>query len=253
MHFDRSQSRAHNYRKATEAVLSAFHHLESRVPGPKQLILFNAVAWRYEERSIEQASLAKLARYASGMSALDVLLERGFIQEAGALKRMLDEISNDLWFLAACKKLDCECKECRQYLDEFWQEEFDQPTAVSSTQKRHRVPLKSQLKIINRAFASDLGEHASLAEINRTIHYGYAGYVHSAAFHIMEMIGDDGRYQVPSMRGSYHFRAHIDDAVNHFYRGIHSAVLTAIILEAHDVADHLMPIMREAETKLLGW
>lgn len=71
------------------------------VPQPKAVAFGDGYVFRYHERDIHQALVQKLARVVSGLHAARLLLAHGFLQELGALKRMLDEF-NGKWGQPAC-------------------------------------------------------------------------------------------------------------------------------------------------------
>lgn len=79
---------------------SIFKTLEMRVPAPKLISFGDGHVFRYLERSIHQAIIQKLARIISGLHAARILLSFGFVQELGALQRMLDEFQEDVTFLS---------------------------------------------------------------------------------------------------------------------------------------------------------
>jgi hypothetical protein len=78
--------------------LQTLHNMEStlaalakRVSPPQHVPILDSFAFRYLEKSIQQAIVQKLARVISGLYAARILLENGLIQEQAALQRMLDE------------------------------------------------------------------------------------------------------------------------------------------------------------------
>src|SRR5690348_18017446 len=77
-----------------------FHAMANALPQPRLTEWRNGYGWRYHERLIEQALILKLARYVSGLRAAHLLLESGFLQEQAVLQRTLDEINEDILFLA---------------------------------------------------------------------------------------------------------------------------------------------------------
>jgi len=194
--------------------------LAKRVPPPQRVPILESFAFRYEEKSIHQAIVQKLARVISGLYAARILLESGFIQEQSALQRMLDEFQEDVTFLAFAVISNDVTDLHRKYLDGFYQEEFDKPDPVSSTQKRPMVPRKNIRAYIARIKGRGLDPSRGVA-LTRTISKAYSGYVHGASPHIMEMYGENPpRFHVMGMRETPLFSAHQDDLWNYFYRGI---------------------------------
>lgn len=56
----------------------------------------DSFVFRYEEKTLLQALIQKLARMVSGLHAARLLCDNGFLQEQRALQRMLDEFHEDL-------------------------------------------------------------------------------------------------------------------------------------------------------------
>ena len=79
---------------------ATLNDLAERVPPPKRVTILHSFAFRYKEKTIQQAIVQKLARIISGLYAARILLEAGFLQEQGAMQRMLDELIEDTIFLA---------------------------------------------------------------------------------------------------------------------------------------------------------
>lgn len=126
----------------------AFHHLEKTfrvlegmVPLPEKVRHGDTYVFRYRERTIHQAMVQKLARVISGLHAAWLLVENGFLQEQGALHRMLDEFHEDTLFLAYAIINDDQTKFHREYLDAFYREEFDH-TTLEFSHNRPMVPRK---------------------------------------------------------------------------------------------------------------
>ena len=195
--------------------------LAKRVPPPQRVPILDSFAFRYVEKSIHQAIVQKLARVISGLHAARILLESGFVQEQGALQRMLDEFQEDVTFLAYAVITNEVTDLHRRYLDAFYQEEFDKPQdPVSSTQKRPMVPRDKIRAYIARIEGSALDPSRGVA-VTRTISKAYSGYVHGASPHTMEMYGGNPpRFHVAGMRETPLFSDHADDLWNYFYRGI---------------------------------
>jgi hypothetical protein len=114
--------------------------LAARVPGPVLVKLHGNPFVRYKEQRIHQAVVLKLARLVSNLNAAQLLLDSGYVQEQGALQRMLDEGAEDITFLTLAIISNDITDLHKQYLAAFWEEEFVQPTAMKSTQKRPSIP-----------------------------------------------------------------------------------------------------------------
>lgn len=208
------------YLQTLQSMESTLHSLSARVEPPRLVKIDDEVAFRYSEKSIHQAIVQKLAKVVSGLHAARLLLSSGFIQEQGALHRMLDEFQEDAVFLCYAVINNDVTDLHQKYLHAFYMEEFDKPgDPMGSTQKR---PMVSRDKI-----------HAYLARINgvskdphstqkarRFLTKAFSGYVHGASPHIMEMYGGEPpRFHVRGMRGSPLYDDHAFDLWNYFYRG----------------------------------
>lgn len=206
---------------------STLHTLAARVPAPKLVSLNGSPVFRYVEKSIYQALVQKLARVITGLHAAHLLLDRGFVQEQAALQRMLDEFHEDISFLAYAVIYNDHTPLHQKYLDAFFEEEFDAPSPVQSTQKR---PMVSREKI--RAFVARSkmagGDPSTGAELARTINKTYSGYVHGASPQIMDLYGGNPpRFHVHGMRGTERQEEHRHDLWNYFFRSIIAFALVA--------------------------
>ena len=70
------------------------------IPPPRFVKFGEGFVFRYVEQTIHQAIIQKLAKIISGLHAARILLDHGFVQELGALQRMLDEFQEDITFLS---------------------------------------------------------------------------------------------------------------------------------------------------------
>src|SRR5215210_6773474 len=112
------------FTEALDVAEGAFHRLASQVPSPAEQDWGElGFVYRYNERSVYQALVLKLARQVSGLHALDVLLLHGLVQEQGVIQRTLDEIGEDILFLAHGAQEGLAPLH-EQYLYAFWAEEF---------------------------------------------------------------------------------------------------------------------------------
>jgi len=208
--------------EATHAALAA------RVHPPQAVAFGSGLAFRYVERNIHQALVQKLARVISGLHAARLLLAHGFVQEQAALQRILDELNEDVMFLAHGVISDKITELHREYLAAFYEEEFDHlDSALESTQKR---PMVSRKKV--RAYLAGIGAEglnpSSGLEAMRTVSKVYSGFVHGASPHIMEMYcGTPPRFHVSGMLGTVRADDHGEDLWHSFYRSIVSFVFAA--------------------------
>ena len=178
------------YAKALEVLEQAHHELSNKVPQPRLIEIHGGFAFRYVEQSCRQAIIQKLARLVTGLRALELLLAAGLTQEQAALQRVVQEIDEDILFLAHSELQGTTTPLHDEYLEAFYQEEFDQPSALASTQRRLMIKRK---KI--RAYLSKIevpnDNPAHVSRVARSIHSGYSGFVHAASPQVMELF--DGK------------------------------------------------------------
>lgn len=72
-----------------------------------------------------------------------------------------------------------------QFLEELFQEEFDQSTALSSSQSRKRVPRDKIISYVSRAYGAKNVSEA--VEVFRTIDKTYSGFIHGAGVHTLDV------------------------------------------------------------------
>ncbi len=228
----------------------AFRRLEKQVPPPQGVPWKDGFVLRHTENKIEQALLQKLARVVSGLHAVDVLLINGFIQEQGVLHRTLDEIGEDISFLAAAITNDTVTDMHRQYLEAFFAEEFDNPESpVDSTQKRNYPPRKKIRAYLTRVLGGKELNPSLALDAGETISKAYSGYVHAASPQIMDMcVGDPPFFHINGMNGTPRIEEHVDDAWNYFYRGLLSSTCVAKAFGDAELVEHLYKYIGEFET-----
>ena len=224
--------------------------LASRVPPPKLVPCKESFVFRYTEKSIHQAMVQKLARMVSTLDAARLLLEHGFVQEQATLQRVLDEIQEDLLFLAYGVIYDDLTSLHKEYLEAFFEEEFDANDALSSTQKRPMIPRrKIRAHIARKGMAVD---PSSMTEVLRTISKTYSGYVHAASPHIMDMYGGKPpRFHMRGMKDTKRHDEHREDLRNYFYRGISAVALVAKAFGEDMIFDEIRDYARQFE-RIIG-
>jgi hypothetical protein len=223
------------FKEALTVMRNAFHHLERSVPQPQIQQWNKGTHFRYEEKSIEQALVQKLARTVSGLTAIDVLLSKGLGQEQGIMQRVLDEIGEDVQFLTLAITDDSITRLHQEYLAAFFAEEFNEGGSSRNDKKPNNVPRK---KI--RAYLLRVGHKTpndfKLANALATLSSASSGFVHAASPHIMEMYGGSPpRFHVEGMLNTPRMSSYTQDAWNYFNRGLMSFGVVAAALKK----DHL--------------
>jgi len=196
------------------------HGLAARVPQPQRVPHKDGFLFRHVERTIHQAIVQKLARMVSTLHAARLLMEHGFVQEQAGLQRVLDELQEDINFLALGVVFDKVGELHQQYLEAFFEEEFDAETSIESTQRRPMIPRRRVRAWIANAEAAALDPSRGI-ELSRTLSKAYSGYIHAASPHIMDMYGGNPpHFHMRGMAGTPRQLEHRADLWNLFYRGI---------------------------------
>ena len=88
----------HLYDKTLTNMEASHFALAGCVRPPEAVLFGKGLVYRYVDRDIHQALIQKLARIVSGLHAARLLMTHGFVQEQGALQRMLDEFNEAVTF-----------------------------------------------------------------------------------------------------------------------------------------------------------
>ena len=115
------------FQETLKVLEASFAALEGQVEKPRKVVFKHSFRFRYEQKSIHQALVQKLARTISTLHAARILLLNGFVQEQGALQRMLDEFEEDVLFLSDGVMRGQLTDLHEKYLSYFYEEEFEDP------------------------------------------------------------------------------------------------------------------------------
>lgn len=214
--------------KAHLVSAAAVERIEKSVPPPVVKPMAEDFVYRYEQQTVYHAILLKLARRVSTQGAAFNLWITRYFQEQATLQRVLDEIDEDIIFLAFAAIKEELMPIHQRYLDAFFMEEFDVPgDAIASTQKRPMVKRKDIQKYLAKA-QSEIADPQRLKEVSRTLHKTYSGFVHAAAPQVMELYGGEpSRFHVFGIPDIGRLKGHGDDLKNYFYRELVSANFAA--------------------------
>lgn len=198
-----------------------------RVPGAKRVQFRRSFVYRHVEKTVHQALVQKLARMVSSLHAARLLLEEGFVQEQAALQRILDEIIEDVSFLSFSVISGNSEPSHKNYLEWFFQEEFDPNDAVVSSKARPSVPRQKIRAYLDRCVSGPKGSSKDL-DASKTVSKANSGFVHAASPQIMDMYGGaPPRFHMRGMQGTERQAEHSADLWNYFYRGIMACCLSA--------------------------
>ena len=235
------------YRETLDAMDTALANLSSLVPPPQAVPFGDSWVYRHVEQQTEQAIVEKLARIPSGLRAAQILYKTGFFQEQASLQRLIDEISEDIIFLAIPLMYGGGKPIHEKYLKAFFEEEFDPATGLPTVQNRPMVPRK---KIRAYIAESPIGTANPSSHItaSRTLSKAYSGYVHAASPQIMEMYGGKPpQFHTKGMLGTPRELQHRQDLANYFYRSLAAFVIAARALGHQPVYDLLFALNKKYE------
>jgi hypothetical protein len=218
----------------------AFALLESKIEKPAFVSRGSYKVFRYKKQSIEAAVIQKLARIISGLHASLMLLSGGFVQELGVIFRTMDEFNEDILFLCQAIRTGEVTELHRKYLEDFYQEEFDEPdNPFLSEQKRSTIPRRKIHAAIANIPETTLNPSDG-KELYRTLSQAYSGYIHGASVHIMDMYGGNPpRFHVAGMLNTPRIKESTADLWNYFYRGLISTMIVALSFKENELLKKL--------------
>jgi hypothetical protein len=215
------------YEQALDYMERIVNVFSMRVPAPRRVQFRHSFVYRYVEKTVHQALVQKLARMVSTLHAARLLLEAGFVQEQAALQRILDEITEDISFLSFSVILENSEPSHKNYLEWFFQEEFDPNNAGVSPKARASVPRQKIRAYLDRCVSGPKGSSKDL-DASRIVSKAYSGFVHAASPQIMDMYGGaPPMFHMRGMQGTERQAEHRADLWNYFYRGIMACCLSA--------------------------
>lgn len=223
--------------------------MEASVTPPQRIPDKDSFVFRYANNGIHEALVQKLARNISGLNAIAVLLNAGYTQEVGVLFRTLDEIHEDISFLASAETNGARTERHTQYLEAFYAEPVrSRPEGSLRVAKPSLVPRKKVRaqtmhvlgKGVNVSQALDASEGVSAA---------FSGYVHAASEHIMEMYGGiPPHFHVEGMPGTPRIATFAWHAENYVYRGLMATTMAAKAFGDKPLVDGLYEFMAKYES-----
>lgn len=213
---------------AVTVMTNALRRMESSITPPRRIPNKDSFVFRYANKGIHEALVLKLARYISGLNAAAVLLDAGYVQEVGVLFRTLDEIQEDIFFLATAETNGARTERHTQYLEAFYAEAVFSRAEGSLRISKPNLPPRKKIRAhtmsvlgqsVNVSQAIDAGESVSTA---------YSGYIHAASENVMDMYGGNPpHFHVQGMRETPRADTFERDAENYVYRGVMAAVVAA--------------------------
>lgn len=216
------------YNEAVQAMTDAFRRVEAAIPPPKSVTRGGSFVFRYENKGIHEALIQKLARYISGLNAVAVLLRAGYVQEIGVLFRTLDEIQEDIFFLAVAETNGARTERHTKFLDAFYAEAvFSRPEGSIEVKKPDLLPRKKIRAHTMSAIGGGI-DTASAGVVSESVSTAYSGYVHAASENVMDMFGGSPpHFHLTGMSGTPRTEEMYKDADNYMYRGLMATTAVA--------------------------
>jgi hypothetical protein len=221
-----------------------FQKLEASVPPPVPTRVAQGLELRYREPLIQHAILMKLARLISIVGGMRTLVDRGFIAEQGILQRTADETDEDIFFLAFGQQNGLK-RIHKQYLRQFWREEFETSTAPADYRFRGGPRRHEIREYVNEQAGAG---RAQADEVGRFVYGVFSGYVHGASTHIYELLYRDTRtYRLSGVHDDADRQGYLHNALNYPYRALMAGVIAARSLGMRKSADVLFNHVKEYE------
>lgn len=238
------------FHRALVVLEGALRRLEQQVPAPQRKPFRDGVVWRYVEQTPQQALIQKLARNVSSLHAVDVLLLHGLLQEQGAMHRILDEINEDILFLATGLTNGTLTDRHHEFLAAFYAEEMHDGDPSSPLPMRPSSVPRKKIRAYPTRILSGTDDPSAAAATGATISSAYSGYIHAASPHTMEMYGGSPpRFHVSGMCGTPLWEGHLRDAWNYFYRGLLGAAFAAKAFGDAELVAKLSKFIQTFETE----
>jgi len=236
------------YLETTLSELGAlYHEMAALIEAPVFEDVGGYRAWRFKTLSESLACYLKGVKVISSLNASMVLLRAGHTQEIGALCRMIDDFCNEIFFLLKPQDGENFSKEQIQFLNDFFQEEFDKPkNPLGSTQKRVNVSIKKIHATFGKIAKSEMNP-SDAQELMRTTHQAFSGYVHGAYPHIMEMFGGIEPH-LNGMLGTPRIDEWRGQLIGYIYRAVMASVFVARKLGLDEMEAKVRNLLEKYET-----
>lgn len=224
-----------------------FHALSHDVPRPQITAVRGGNAYRFKDHEMLYAAQLKLARYISGLHALQLLGEHGLFQEFAAIQRMLDEFGEDFTFLSLSINANDDGVLQSTFLDAFWEEEPTAAEYAATSKNRHQVPRKKIRAYISKVTNAGRHDHKEIvagAYLSRL----YSGYLHGASPQILEMYdGNTGKFRTAGWTKSPLAYDHFEDSLNYTFRGVVMLSQFAALVGNDEISQGIHQVHRTLE------
>jgi len=195
--------------KKADVLRKSIDHLENLVGVFEQELEkpeFIDGAFVYLSPTVKDVCLLKAVRVISGLNALLVLLQAGYVTEMGVLIRTIGDCMNDIYFLL--EHYPDTTAAVEKHIANFFDEIMDEPEIVEDEKKKM---YRTKARKIHASRARLLSEHMNFPvsrDMVYEIYSAYSGYVHSGYQNIIELCGDRPPYKfhLRGMKGTSRIR-----------------------------------------------
>jgi len=229
------------YRKSIDHLENVIRIFEQELEKPELV----HGAFVYKSPTVKHVCLLKGVGIVSGLNALLVLFQAGYVTEMGVLIRTIGDCINDIYFLL--EHFPDMTPEVEKYISNFFSEDIGDLAIVQDQEKKtHRTKARK----IYASRARLLSEHINFSvgrEMVYKIYSVYSGYVHAAYPNIMEMYGGrpPRKFHLRGMKGT----SRIKDWEEILIAFVRSATLVfGYMAEKYDKTDLVQEIR-----KILDW
>ncbi len=223
-----------------------FSVLVDLVPAPVKVPRAGGFVFRYEDQTIQQAIVQRIARSTSTLRVAANLVDAGYLQETGTLQRALDDFAEDITFLSLAVIAGDVGAVQQKYLDHFYAEVIPDPlNPMSALDKRPpRVQRREICDEIARQMNELTGmESAAASDLARAVSSLYCSFVHGGSPQIMEMYGGvEPHYSLRGIPDSPLKAGHVLDLQNQFFRTALAYAWAARALGADGLDDRLVKL-----------
>jgi hypothetical protein len=161
----------------------------SHFPPPKFVSVSGQQQFRYSENTAYHVAFLKAVRMVSGLNASLNLLSGGYYLEIMVVLRTVDDFFSDILFILENVELNTLSDVQKQFMEDFFQEEFVNPNnPLENTKRRSTVPRRK----IWASVARQIGQYANPSDAQKILQVtndAFSGYVHGAYPQIMELCG----------------------------------------------------------------
>ena len=158
---------------------------------------------------------------------------QGLFTEQGVLQRTLDEIGEDISFLAVAKAAGGAGELLEKFMEAFFDAELPDPDKPRNRMKKPaNVPRRKIRAWLNNQDTAP-SNPSDLNNVAENISSAYSQYTHASASTCLELyLGSPPYFHIKGLRGTHYVEPYENDLKNYLYRGLVSAGYVAIVIGA---------------------